>query len=271
MFIRRRFPTNVRLTLAVALGLLVIAAVDTAQAQQQFGFQYAVKFVCGKGDQRVVALGDYFTAINVHNPNETDVSFRKKFAIALPGEKPGPISKFYDARLKPDEAFEIDCPDIFQLTSSTVPFIKGFAVIETPQELDIVAVYTAAGRSGGVETMDVETFTPRRMGVVGKPDLIPVPDSSGNFCRFQGGLFLVTVRNQGTADAGPSVTKVDFSSGTVSQPTPPIPAGGSVDVLFVIPPGCFQPDCGFRITVDSTGIVDESNEANNTASGVCIG
>jgi hypothetical protein len=273
MCIPGHFSTRARLTLAGALSLLIIAAADTAQAQQPAGFQYAVKFVCGKSEQRipVVAPGEYFTAINVHNPNATAVGMRKKFAIALPGEKAGPISKFFDARLAPDEAFEIDCLDIFQLTSSTASFIKGFAVIETPQELDIVAVYTAAGRSGGVETMDVETVQPRRLTVVGKPDLVPVPDASGTFCRLRDGQLVVTVKNQGTADAGPSVTRVDFSSGSVSQPTPPIPAGGSVDLLFPIPAGCFQPDCFFRITVDSTNIVDESNEGNNTASGFCLG
>jgi hypothetical protein len=237
------------------------------------GFEYAVKFVCGKSDGRVVAPGEYFTAINVHNPNAKVVGFKKKFAIALPGEKPGKISKFFDARLGPDEAFEIDCPDIFRRTEANVSFLKGFAVIESPMELDVVAVYTAAGSTGKVETMELERVNPRRVGGGGdcKPDLIPMPDVQGQFCRVRDGKLIVTVKNQGCADAGPSVTRVDFSSGTVSQPTPGLAAGASVDLLFAIPPGCFQPDCGFKITVDSNGQVGESNEANNTATGACIG
>ena len=44
-------------------------------------FQYAAKFVCGKSDGDELAPGVYFTAINVHNPTERDVTFRKKFAV----------------------------------------------------------------------------------------------------------------------------------------------------------------------------------------------
>jgi subtilase family serine protease len=42
-------------------------------------------------------------------------------------------------------------------------------------------------------------------------------------------------------------------------------------LAFPIPPGCFDSDCEFRITVDVNNDVAESNEANNTADGVCIG
>src|SRR3954465_9186320 len=52
-------------------------------------FQYAVKFICGRGDGKVVAQGSYFTAINVHNPTGDAVGFSKKFAVALPEEKAG--------------------------------------------------------------------------------------------------------------------------------------------------------------------------------------
>ena len=248
-----------------------------AHYQAQFaaagGFQYAVKFVCGKSDGKIVAPGEYFTAINVHNPNEKGIAFRKKFAVALPDEKAGRVSKFFPAKLGPDEAFEIDCPDILRKAEQR-GFLKGFAVIESDLELDIVAVYTAAGTTGAVETMDIEHVKGRRRGgtVEGKPDLIPLPDPQLGFCRRRDGKLIVTVKNQGTANAGASTTRVDFASGSsATQPTPPIPAGGSVDLLFDIPPNCFQPDCSFRITVDSGSVVDESNEGNNTASGTCIG
>ena len=45
-------------------------------------------------------------------------AFAVKIAVALPGLKPGPVSKFYDAKLGPDEALEIDCPDIFKLAET---------------------------------------------------------------------------------------------------------------------------------------------------------
>jgi len=250
-----------------------------AQAPQPLPIQYAVKFVCGKspapGQPQVVATGNYFTAINVHNPFNDTVKFRKKIAVALPNEKAGKISPFFDAILKSDEAFEIDCADIYKHMQMRPTFLKGFVVIESKTELDVVAVYTAAGASGQIETMDVERVPPRRMSPQGGlADLIPVPnpDPSINFCIRNGLKLSVTVRNQGTGDAPASVTRVDFSpGGNVSVPTPAIPAGGSVIVIVQMPAGCFSPDCNFRITVDSAAQVSESNEGNNTGSGSCIG
>ena len=260
-------------TLAV-LGAHAQAAPDDHRAQSEgASFQYAVKFVCGKSEGRVVAPGTYYTAVNVHNPNNQSLAFKKKFAVALPGEKQGPVSRFFDAKLGPDYAFEIDCPDILERTQSHQGFLKGFVVLESELELDVVAVYTAAGATGRVETMELERVQPRRRATQGKPDLVPVPDpATGNFCRRKELKLIVTVKNQGNAPAGPSVTQVDFgAAGSSTQPTPPLNPGGSVDLLFDIPPGCFRPDCHFKITVDSNSQVDESNEVNNTAVGVCPG
>jgi hypothetical protein len=126
-----------------------------------------VKFICGRSANpatpQVLATGTYFTAINVHNPWGGTVGFKKKFAVALPNEKAGKISPFFDASLKSDEAFEIDCRDITSKLQTQAPFVKGFAVIETARELDIVAVYTAAGSTGSVETMHLERVPPRRI------------------------------------------------------------------------------------------------------------
>jgi hypothetical protein len=248
---------------------------SVAQGQVERGFMYPVKFVCGKAsNERVVARGEYFTAINVNNPNDNTAGFKKKVAIALPREKAGRVSTFVNAKLGPDEAFEIDCRDILRHADSFDPFLKGFVVIESPVELDIVVVYTAAGSSRRIETMDVERVVPRRLGGGGdgQPDLIPVPGPNNNFCNRKELKLIVTVKNQGTANAGPSTTTVDFGGfGAQSQPTPALAAGASVDVVFDIPGACFNPDCEFRIRVDSGGVVAESNEVNNTASGTCAG
>ncbi len=255
--------------------LLVGLAVTFTQitiAQELPAFEYAVKFVCGKAEGDVVAPGTYFTAINVHNPGTRGLGFRKKFAVALPGERPGPVSRFFDAKLGPDQAFEIDCRDILQRSETHSSFLKGFVVLQTAQELDVVAVYTAAGATGRVESMELERVAPRALRAQGKPDLVPVPDPNGNFCRVKSGKLLVEVKNQGSAPAAGSTTTVEFGNdGSASQPTPPIPAGGSVDLLFDIPPGCFRPDCSFKIIVDSGNQVDEANEGNNTATGACVG
>lgn len=234
-------------------------------------FEYAVKIICGKADGEILAPGRYWTAINVHNPASVGVRFRKKVALAFPEEQPGPVSKLFDAKLGPDEAFEIDCKDIRKLAEYDADFLKGFVVIQSESELDVVAVYTAAGGDEFVESLHTERVPARRIRI-GLPDLIPVPDENGSFCRRRDGNLIVTVRNQGAFGSGPSTTVVDFGAyGTVAMPTPALAAGASVDLAFPIPLGCFDPDCDFRITVDANNNVAESDEGNNTAFGTCLG
>ena len=238
--------------------------------------QYAVKFICGKPNAPVVAPGVYFTAINVHNPGDKAVAFRKKIAVALPGEKVGKVSKFFAAKLGPDEVMEIDCPDILKHAEAR-GFLKGFVVIETPSDLDVVAVYTAAGATGQVETLFIERVAARGEQAAGKPDLVPVnPQPTAGkfgFCRRDAnGNLTITIKNQGGGAAGPSQTRVKFGNGTVaSLSTPAIPAGTSVDLTAPSPPGCFRPDCSFEITANSALAVDESDETNNVAIGECLG
>lgn len=138
------------------------------RAQFSETFQYAAKFVCGKSPGEVVAPGVYFTAINVHNPTCAPIALRAKVAIALPGLRPGEVSEFHEAKLEPDEALEIDCPDIFnpEIFKFREPmqtdFLKGFVVIESEVELDVVAVYTATGREKLIETLHMERVPARR-------------------------------------------------------------------------------------------------------------
>jgi len=87
---------------------------------------------------------------------------------------------------------------------------------------------------------------------------------------------IVYVKNQGEADAPASLVKVQFylSSGLqeFSAPVGSLLAGETKSVSFVIPLGCFNPDCNFIITVDSGEDITESSELNNTVvNGICIG
>ncbi len=141
--------------------------VRSQEAAPAVPFQYAAKYVCGvaqpgTASAGIVAPGKYFTAINVHNPNAQAVEFRKKFVIALPSEKQGgKISQFFSAALKADEAWEIECPDIFRHLG-VGGFAKGFVVLLSPVELDVVAVYTAAASSTGpVVSMALERVPKR--------------------------------------------------------------------------------------------------------------
>lgn len=199
-----------------------------------------------------------------------------KFAIALPGEKAGPVTPLFYAYLRPGQAMEIDGPDIRRHVQFPAPFLKGFAVIESLTELDIVVVYTAAGEHGHLETLEIERVPARRLRV-GLPDLVPVPDPRPGigFCRLDDeGRLLVTVRNQGTGNVPASTTRVHFPSPgrTYDLPTPAMPAGASITLPPIpMPRGCYNPDCDFTITVDAKNEIIEANEANNSARGMCLG
>lgn len=255
-----------------------------AQEPSPLPFQYAVKFICGtspSGKLQVVARGTYLTSINIHNPLTGSVGFRKKIVIATPGIDLI-IKPFTDNQLPGDGALDFSCRDIadslgvvfagFDTRPSRI-FLKGFIVIESRTELDVVAVYTtgtAGFFSQRVTTMNLERVPVRRLA---QPDLVPAPDASGTFCRRdEARRLIVTIRNQGTADAGASITRIDFATGEHQLvTTPAIPAGGSADVFATFPPSCFSPNCTFRIAADSTGIVSEFNEGNNAAGGTCPG
>jgi hypothetical protein len=159
-------------------------------------FQYAAKFVCGiaeSGSNNRVIGGDYSTAINIHNPNGTNVEFLKKIALTFPpqGQAPGEISELIEDQLAPDESLEVDCgqiPSGFGLNPVDPPvdkfFFKGFVVILSPLSLDVTAVYTAGfipdgfftGERPGiprvlVQSIDVEQIAERRL--TGPPVLRP--------------------------------------------------------------------------------------------------
>jgi hypothetical protein len=108
-----------------------------------------------------VEKGHYYTAINVHNPADKATFVRFKFAAALPGGKPGPVSRFEEITLGPDQVISIDCARMYEmLHGHPDEFIDGFAVIESDADLDVVAVYTA-GEHETVRTLHTERVPAR--------------------------------------------------------------------------------------------------------------
>ena len=111
-----------------------------------------------------------------------------------------------------------------------------------------------------------------------RPDLAPVKaldaGGVGGYCDLESGgaALRVTVKNQGKASAPASVTTVLFVPGvSIARKTPSLAAGASTNFTVEIPKNCFNPDCRFRITVDSEKTIAESNEGNNSANGICAG
>jgi photosystem II stability/assembly factor-like uncharacterized protein len=141
---------------------------------RHLALQYAVKVLCGpvseyreggdgiaRSTDRRVAPGTYFTAINLHNPTEKMVRGRIKVAVAAPAGKPGTISRFVDFELRADEAMSLDCSEISQRFGLKGGFLDGFTVVESEAELDVVAVYTASGPTGRIQTLETERVPPR--------------------------------------------------------------------------------------------------------------
>jgi hypothetical protein len=173
---------------ASILSLAMLTAGVLPVAGQDFihvTVRYAVKFVCGdpgpQGTPDVelpLTRGRYHTAINVHNPAlDSDVEFVKKVAVASAspyegGQRPGKVTPFVRAGLKANEAFEIDCPEIAKVTELPIGggnYIKGFVVILSPQELDVVAVYTGRGQGNSpLSTIHV-------LPVLGREQIAEVP------------------------------------------------------------------------------------------------
>ncbi len=122
------------------------------------GLVYSAKFVCGtisdsitvsplESSGQPLAPGTYFTAINIHNPNEDVAEFARKAVVT---NSQGPVSarigRLSLDTLGPNEGIEYDCSEISGLLEldSLPEFLKGFVVIRiSPHtELDVTAVYT---------------------------------------------------------------------------------------------------------------------------------
>lgn len=176
-------------------------------------FQYAVKLVCGVvvaptgGAPTPVAPGRYWTAINIHNPDKCkEAHFRWKVAVAAPG-KAGPVSAYQRTLiLGPDMALEIDCPQVAQVFPPPAPtFVKGYVVLESDIELDVVAVYSG---TQGANTL-LSSFHTERV----QPRCVPVCED------------LVLPLHTGLADWQ-----------TVSPAGPAVPVGGPLPGSWAVPP-----------------------------------
>jgi hypothetical protein len=205
--------TPLHRTLAFAASLMATVSIFTslplsAQAQtnwwekpatnswssgsQSEWFQYAIKFVCGtsSGDPFQLVPGTYATAVNLFNAGTSDVTLRKRLALAFPPQEQatGEVSDQIEDVMAPGTALQVDCEEIpgefvFQNPPPASDHVEGFLVIESNRALNVQAVYTAAGASGDV-SIDVEKIAetkviPRPMGARVKICHYP-PGNPGN-------------------------------------------------------------------------------------------
>jgi hypothetical protein len=121
-------------------------------------YQYSVKYLCGDGDNVILVNGQYRTVINIHNPYDFLQPICWKVLSPTPDGAPTPPRPWERVELRPDWGMEINCRRISALAAGTT---TGFVVIRSPNELDVVAVYTAEHPSQPAIQLKIETIAPR--------------------------------------------------------------------------------------------------------------
>jgi hypothetical protein len=129
-------------------------------------YQYTVKYLCGQvvDIEDILAIGRYKTAINIHNPYDFPqrpvcwkvVSPTANGQATPPGPWQ-PAAPPPDGGLPPDGGMEINCRLIGQFARG----ITGFVVIRSPNELDVVAVYTLERPDQPVVQLKLDIIAPR--------------------------------------------------------------------------------------------------------------
>jgi hypothetical protein len=221
----------------------------------------------GKGRLRVIASDGFntsyadvsnltTTASSVPNPDYPRLTAATmtngQVTLSWPALAPG--FKLQSAPSLPYSGSNISYPSWSSVTNAVPSIVAGRYVVTLPAAS--VQQYYRLGRSSLI------------------PDLVPVPDPVFGFSVKDGqGNLLITVKNQGTGDAGPSITRVHFGnvSGYVDVATPAIPAGQYTILAVPIPGTCYQPDCGFYFDLDADNQVDEWDDTNNRGSGGFVG
>ncbi|HLF62790.1 MAG TPA: hypothetical protein VI603_03520 [Saprospiraceae bacterium] len=127
-----------------------------------YKFQYAAKFICTANipgtsqTSDAVVPGSYQTSVNIHNPQNVKVKLRKKIA------SPIGISNYFEFVLEPDGVAGVTCAQIRDFGLHLIHGFEGFLVIESTHSVDVVAVYSAAGKEQ-VSSIDVEGIKERKL------------------------------------------------------------------------------------------------------------
>ena len=162
------------------IGLVIlVGSIPTAQASAETiepKYQYAAKAVCsllGTFGDGTLAQGTYRTLINIGNPTNNKVVLAVKTSVSgALGDPSGGIGGVVAKKgeLAPHASLSVDCGTIAGFFCPTADGIcidfsalEGFVTISSPNELDVVAIYTARPSEAEVSTMDVETIEPREI------------------------------------------------------------------------------------------------------------
>lgn len=219
------------LALVTLLSWLLVNDFNSARAGSKL-YIYSAKITCvphlGPASPALMP-GKYRTAVNVHNPWDQPANIEKRVILSNPQGIP-PITGDRIQEVLPAEwAFDVDCVhmrDQFGLPQgASVPGGKGFMVIESDRELDVVAVYTSRTKTpandGVGSSTHVEYIQPR---IVDMPPP-PQPPSSGDHNRSkrfgdganQVGLGVATDSSSAVVATGYFEGTVDFGGGPLTS------------------------------------------------------
>ncbi len=248
-------------------------------------YEAPAKMVCGEQPDRQrlgLLAGRYGTTVNIHNPNDEQVSFFAKFAVATTAHGRDTASRTLPVgvlELGYDESLAIDCDRLRKETfEGELPgdLVDGYLVVQSPRKLDVDSVYTTAGLETvaelGLGSVDVERVPVRDRAELKRP----LPDLNVQLtCDMEApggggspGFVDVTIANQGEGDADPFSLRLQFEGAVVFLQRPLLELGQQTSVSVAIPESC-GPDCAVTAVADAGGVVDELKEHNNLAQRTC--
>jgi hypothetical protein len=222
---------------------------------------FPVKFICGETQpvDRLVQ-GNYSTLINVLNLSKFKVRIGWWFSA---GSGQAGVAGAL-AEIPSHGTLVMDCAFIIRnllaFGMNVGPFVEGFVTFE---DLNDAATDRTPTRVTAV-------YSSLHKQVHNLPDLLPLR-TERDYCRLDGqGRLIVTIKNQGEANAPASTTRIAFDGGAVvDRATPALAVGAQADLAPVpLPPG--EGRIVFTITADVLGAIREMNEPNNTVIGTCL-
>jgi hypothetical protein len=221
---------------------------------------FPVKYVCGEtqpGERLVQAT--YATVINVLNLSKFRIRIGWWFSPAPGAGIPGA-----QALIDGHGSLYMDCPFIIRnlriFGVEVGSFTEGFIAIE---DLNDAATERTPTRVAAV-------YSSLHKQVHNLPDLLP-RQTERSYCRLDAeGRLIVTIRNQGEADAPASTTRIALAGGEAFDRSTPALAVGAEANLEPVPIPRSEGTLVFTITADAMGVIREMNEPNNTAIGTCL-
>lgn len=133
-----------------------------AQSPPKQEYVYSAKFVCGivqdsspndltAASEPPVKPGNYATAINIHNFRSAGVNLSVHEAVAMAVVDGSEVNRQVSAErfvtVSSGTAVEIDCSEILAVFDGSAVegarFVKGFVQIQSPEQIEVAAVYTS--------------------------------------------------------------------------------------------------------------------------------